>query len=214
MTWEPNHQAISGRLPVQADTVEVTATTPEGVALFKGALAPAEGAATAQTGRPDQAVFEAPPGRVELNLAISADGRDLDTDVRHVEVPALDKAGLILMPAEVFRAFTAREYDALRTASNAPPVASTEFSRAARLLIRIRAYGSGPDRPVVTARLLNLTGQPMRALDRIAGPAGEPNVTQFDLPLSPFPPGDYTIEFLATSQAGQARSLLSIRIVS
>ncbi|HVB37753.1 MAG TPA: VWA domain-containing protein, partial [Vicinamibacterales bacterium] len=212
ITWEPNRAAISQHLPVQADSVEVTATTPGGASIFKGTLGPATGASAAG-GPPDQAAFDAPAGALELSLLIRADGRSLDTDVRHIDVPALNQARLVLTTPEIFRAFNAREYAALRDDANATPAAAAEFSRMARLLIRIRAYAQGTARPVVTARLLNLAGEPMQALTAIPAPAGEEQVTQFDLPLIQFPPGDYTIEFTATGGGTQARTLLPLRII-
>ena len=94
--------------------------------------------------------------------------------------------------------------------ADAPPVASREFSRTERLLIRVPAYGPGQSTATVTATLESATGQPMRALPVISG--STPGVTQFDLPLAPYAPGDYTIALKATSAAGQALENFTITI--
>ncbi|MDE3153478.1 MAG: VWA domain-containing protein [Acidobacteriota bacterium] len=214
VTWEPNRDAVSHYLPVQADRVQLTATTPTGEALFRGPLAPVTGTAGPVPGAPsDRAVFDAPPGPLELSLRIEAGRQALDTDVRHVEVPAFGLGRLVLTPPEVFRTFTGREFDRLRRDPDATPVAAADFSRTARLLIRVHAYADGGAPPVVTATLLNLLGQPMQTLAPIAPPPGDPGVTQFDLPLAQFPPGNYTIAFTATAGHAEARSLLPLRIV-
>ena len=61
------------------------------------------------------------------------------------------------------RARNAREFRTLE-AEAAVPVASREFSRTERLLIRFQAYGPGGADPVVSAKLLGRMGNAMREL--------------------------------------------------
>ena len=80
------------------------------------------------------------------------------------------------------------------------PVASREFSRTERLLIRFRAYGPAGGSPAVSATLLDRVGHAIRALDVTAAPgAGDYTI---DLPLAGFAPGDYAID---VKSAGGAR---------
>ena len=80
----------------------------------------------------------------------------------------------------------------------AVPVASREFSRTERLLIRFRAYGP-PEAPIPPCRRSCSAGRgnAMRELDGIAGPSLPGDDNAIDLPLAGFAAGDYTIEVTA-----------------
>src|SRR5262249_3026093 len=135
---------------------------------------------------------------IEIEMTIEAsDHKVLDSDVREMSVPNLDAGRTVIVEPEVLRMRTARQFVALSQDPDAPPVSSREFSRAERLLIRVRAYGPGNTLTPVSGRLLNAIGQTMRDIPAIAGPAGD--MTQFDLSLAPFAPGEYRVELTATS---------------
>ena len=87
----------------------------------------------------------------------------LDQDVRELSIRDL-KGDVAIGTPEVLRARNAREFRAL-DAEAAVPVASREFSRTERLLIRFPAYGPAGAPPVVSAKLLDRIGHAMRALD-------------------------------------------------
>ncbi len=110
---------------------------------------------------------------------------------------------------EVLRARTAREFRTL-DAKAAVPVASREFSRTERLLIRFRAYAPAGPPPVVSARLLDRMGHAMRPLTVVPAPAAGDNT--IDLPLAGFAPGDYAIELKVISGAREAADRLGFRI--
>jgi hypothetical protein len=82
---------------------------------------------------------------------------------------------------QVLRARNAREFRTL-DAGDAVPVASREFSRTERLLIRFQAYGPGGEPPVVTAKLLSRGGTAMRELT--VAQAATPGDHEIDLPLA------------------------------
>jgi hypothetical protein len=113
---------------------------------------------------------------------------------------------------EVMRARNAREFRTLE-AEAAVPVASREFSRTERLLIRFQAYGPAGARPSLSARLLSRTGQAMRELtvEPASTPDGE---NAIDLPLAGLAAGEYAIEVKAKSAAGDATDRIGFRVTS
>jgi VWFA-related protein len=206
VTWEPG---TAGRgVKSNAARVSLTATKQDGTVLFDGMLAPVRGFDGAAND--SRAEFNAPTGRVQLDMTIlGIHGEKLDTDSRDVEVPAVG-AGTLLLPPLVMATRSAREFRAVTTDEHAPPDPGRQFSRTERLVIRVPAYAAGGEQPHVTARLLNRLGQPVRELDALPGiPA---DVTQFDLPLAPFAPGDYILVLTATGRAGGAEQRIDIRV--
>jgi hypothetical protein len=96
------------------------------------------------------------------------------------------------------------------------PVASRTFSRTERLLIRVPAYGPGSSNPVVTARLLNRRGIPMRQLQRVNAPLPSGTV-QFDVPLASLAPDEYRIELAAANAIGprdEAKEIIAFRVTN
>jgi hypothetical protein len=135
----------------------------------------------------------------------------LDSDVRDIAVRDL-RRGVAIGTPEVFRARTAREFAALDADPTAVPVSSREFSRTERLLIRVPAYSSadgGRDRPTVSAKLLNRSGQTMRVLE-VQPAAG--NMNRIDFPLAGLAIGEYLIEVAAKGRPGETKELIDFRI--
>jgi hypothetical protein len=62
----------------------------------------------------------------------------------------------------------------------------------------------------VSARLVSKLGSAMRDLSVARGPA--PNLFQIDLPLAGLASGGYTVEFVASSPAGEAKDNLAFRV--
>ncbi|MCC7418017.1 MAG: VWA domain-containing protein [Acidobacteria bacterium] len=194
--------------------VSVLAVGPDGEPYFRGRAAgvPA-GAAPGSAGaaaRGARVSFDIPPGTMQLRLSIEGEASQvLDSEVREVEVPDLNGDRVVLGTPEVFKARTLRELDALKTAPDPMPIASREFSRTERLLIRVPAYGPGGAPPALTARLLNRAGAPMSDLAVAAQPAaGAPG--RLELSLAALAPGDYVIEIAA--EGGPAKELIGIRV--
>jgi hypothetical protein len=135
----------------------------------------------------------------------------LDSETRDITVPDLTSPVTTLGTPEVLRARTPREYQQMKADPDAVPVATREFSRSDRLLIRVPAYGPASSEPSTTARLLNRAGQAMMDLPvaRLAMPLGEP---QIELSLASLPPGEYVVEVKATGEGGDAQSLIGFRV--
>ena len=91
----------------------------------------------------------------------------------------------------------------------APPVAAREFSRSERLLIRVPVYSAGTAAEL-SARLVSKAGSMMRQLLVTAGP--ESDVQQIDLSLAGLATGDYLVELLAKSDAGQASDSVAFSV--
>lgn len=207
VTWGPG--GAVGPARSSAARVELKATTKSGTVLFDGLLAPVRIGETADAASPDRAEFNAPPGRVQLDMTIlGIRGEKLDVDARDLEVPAMTGTMPLLLPAILIATQSAREFREVVADANAAPDPSRQFRRTARLVIRVPAYAGGTPLPV-SARLLNRLAQPL--LDIGAMPASG-GVTQFDLPLAPLAPGEYFLQFTVAGPAGPIDQRVSFRI--
>jgi VWFA-related protein len=203
VTWEsgatpPRNQRVASIL--------VKATANDGTVLFENRVG---------AGDVDRATFNAPPGYVALEMAIqSSNGAALDTDYRGISVPNLQVTRPTFATPQVFRTRTARDFVEASQRLDAVPVASRIFSRTERLLIRVPAYGPGTSSPVVTARLLNRRGIPMRSLQVVDAPL-PPGTIQFDLPLASLAPDEYRVELAAANPTGprdEAKEIVPFRV--
>jgi len=211
--WEPA-AIVPGdrtRKPPPARLV-LTATSVDGSVRYQGTVMPTGPAAMDEPPvAPARAVFDVEPGRLRLQMSIQdVTAQVLDQDVRELSIRDL-KGDVALGTLEILRARNAREFRTL-DADAAVPVASREFSRTERLLIRFPAYGpSGADLSV-SARLLSRMGQAMRDL-----PVAEKtpaNERAIDLPLAGLAAGEYMIEVTATSGARNAKDRITFRVTS
>lgn len=188
--------------------VVVTARAADGATLFDGTVhALSSGMSALST-----AAFEARPGRVRVQMSIQdASARELDTDVRDVVVSAFSSA-VVLGTPRVFRARTAREFNALAGDPAAAPHASRTFARTERLLIRVPIHTtSAAAAPVVSAALVTRAGHVMRALPSLQTSVGSFVTT--DLPLAGLAAGEYSVRWLVSSGADEARETVSFRVI-
>jgi VWFA-related protein len=206
VTWEPG-QNVVGTGRSNATRAALKATTKDGKVLFEGTLSPMR--AGGATDRGDRAEFDAPAGRVQLDMTIlSMSGQKLDYDARDLEVPMMKGAVPLLLPAVVISTQSAREFRAVTTDVDASPDPSRQFRRTDRLVIRVPAYAEGA--PVrVTGRLLNRLAQPIRDLDELPDAGG---ITQFDLPLASLAPGEYYLQFSVPGPGGPVDQRIQFKI--
>jgi VWFA-related protein len=210
VTWEPGH-GLGGATRSNAARVTVKATIRDGGQLFNGTLDPVRGIGEA-IGAADRAEFDAPAGVVQLDMSILGErGEQLDTDARDVEVPDLKPRRTLLLPPVLLATRSAREFRVASSEVDASPDPSREFRRTDRLLIRVPALSGATEPPRVTAQLLNRTGQKLWDLVIVPGDAGA-GVSQFDLPLAPLAPGDYLLQFTATSEAEPVEQRVSFKV--
>ena len=186
------------------NSVAFSAINFEGVRLHDAAVERQGGEAGARTS------FQASPGPIQVTMTITdAKGKLLDTEVRYLDVPKLDAKGPMITAVEVLRTRTLREFVERQTQPDVMPAETRNFDRQDRLIVRVRALGSG-DSPVVSARLLNTRGQPMRELHALPAVEG---ISQFELQLAPYARGDYHIEIRATDGSATTSQLLTFRLV-
>ena len=224
--WEPIPRAPGDRredreVPVR---VSLLAASQDGaVSYFRGrvpdvALASARPAAAAAApggtspATPSRVSFDAKPGKMELRVSVEgAAAQVLDSEMREIAVPDLTAPVTHLGTAEVLKARTMREYQALKADPDAVPVASREFSRTDRLLIRVPAYGAGDTTPAISVHLLNREGQPMMELPAVAVPAPS-HALQVELPLAGLAPGEYLVEVKPADGDDASRQLVGFRV--
>lgn len=214
VVWEPAGRVPGDRNRRSAARVQLLAKAPDGQILFDGPLQPTGPAAMDEQGvTPSRAVFDAPPGRLRLQMSIQdMTAQVLDSDVRDFVVPDLQKKPVVIGTPEILRARNARDFRRI-DADAAVPVASREFSRAERLLIRFPVYGPDGAAPSLTARLLNRMGQTMREL-AVAPPSTPTGSNEIDLPLAGLANGEYLVELVVTSSAGEAKDRVNFRVTS
>ena len=91
VTWEPGRGSAGSNAKSPAFSVTLKATTKEGKVLYDGTLAAdAQRRSRAADVPADRAEFDAPVGRVQLDMTIFGErGEKLDIDARDLEVPNL-----------------------------------------------------------------------------------------------------------------------------
>jgi hypothetical protein len=163
---------------------------------------------------PQRLVFDAPPGKIELRMTVEAagSGGTLDSEIRDITVPDFTAPQVALSTPRVYRARTAREFQALVADAAAVPQPGREFSRTERLLIRFDAYGPGSEKPAVTAVLMNRAGQKMSDIQ--IAPAAAGAMHQIDLGLNSIPSGEYLVEITAKNGDGEVKELVPFRLGS
>lgn len=210
--WEPAARLTGERNRRVPYRIVLTALAPDNSVLFEGVVMPTgPGLLDDSPIASSRAVFEAPPGRVRLRMAIQDAAQQLlDTDVRSVAVRDF-RSGVTIATPEVMRARNAREFRSLDT-ELAVPVSSREFSRTERLMIRVRAYGPVDTPVTLSARLLSRMGA-MRELP-VTPAAGASGMSAIDVPLAGLAVGEYLIEVSATSTAGEAKDVIDFRVTT
>ena len=212
-TWTPSTAPVSTRTrPARRpDVVALKVTTPTGTVLFDGEVGPAH-PGNASGVRPDSAVFQAMPGRLQFDLTIlQADGSKVDVAMQDFEVPNVRGANPVILPPQLLSAASAREFRDISADTNAAPLPGREFRRTEHLLLRVPTFEPGGNVVQVSAKLVNRVGAVVADLVPMPDEAGR-TLKQFELPLSSFAPGEYSIEVAARSDAGIARELIRFRI--
>ena len=211
--WEPAARVPGDRGRLIASRLVLTALDKDGAVLFDGPVSPTGPATIEELGNvPARAVFDAPAGRIRLRMAIQdAAAQVIDHDVRDLSVRDL-RGDVVIGTAQVLRARNAREFRSLDDAA-AVPVASREFSRTERLLLRVPIYAASDEPPSVSARLLNRSGQAMRQLT-VSTSAKPSRFGEIDVPLAGLAAGEYIVEVVAITSSGQAKDRITFRVIS
>ena len=209
--WEPAPRVPGERNPPPPlAQIGLSVMTMDGSPVYKGIVLPATAGESDALSGQARASFVSPSGRLVVQMAIEdVTSRVVDHDVRDLLVKGFPGPVSMGSP-EVMRARTAREYDALAADPEATPVATRQFSRAERLLIRIPVFSTG-ERPAVSARLVTSFGSAMRDLVVTPTPS-RPNEYQVDVPLAGLANGSYTVEWTARTAEGDVRDRVAFRV--
>jgi VWFA-related protein len=202
----PDRPYFRGRIP------EVAFASSDGSAALAASAASPVTSAASPTREPSQVTFEADPGRLQLSISVEGGGaRVIDSAMSEITVPDLTAPQVALSTPRVLRARNAFEFRSLVSNPDSVPIASRDFRRTDRLLVRFETYGPGETRPLAEARLLNRTGQRMSDLP-VTMPS--PDSCQIDLPLASLAPGEYLIEITARDGESSAAAVIPIRLTS
>jgi hypothetical protein len=213
-TWTPKAAGTPSRAKAlaRADIVGLKVTASTGVVLFEGEVAPARPGKTSTGLRPDSAVFETTPGRLQFDLSIlTADGSKVDFGAQDIEVPAVRGVTPVIFPPQLMSAGSAREFRDISTDASAAPLPGREFRRTERLVLRVPTYEPGGNAVEVSAKLINRVGAKLADLTPMPEES-RPTLSQFDLPLAQFAPGEYSIEVAVSSDGGSAREIIRFKI--
>ena len=213
LIWEPLAAPAGTTRREQAGRVSLQAANAAGQLIYRGAM-PEQASPPASGSGPQRLTFEVPPGRLELRLTVqdAGNGGTLDQETRTLEVPDLTAPQAAISTPRVFRARTVREFQTLAADAAVTPVASREFSRTERLLVRFDAYAPGGEQVQPTAVLLNRAGVKMSDVPITAAEAG--GTHQINLSLASIPAGEYLIEIAVKSATGEAKELVPFRVGS
>ena len=215
--WEPL-PTVPGVRRDPAGRVSLLAATDNGDLVFRGrspdaalaSTAPVSTPAATAAAGPQRIVFDAAPGSIELRMSVEGTGGGgvLDQEVRKIVVPDFTSPEAVMSTPRVHRARNAREVQLLVADAAAVPVATREFSRTDRLLIRFDLYGGA----AATAVLMNRGGQKMS--DLTVTPAASGGSHQIDMGLNAVAAGEYLVEITAKGATGEVKELLAVRITS
>jgi len=208
-TWTPTGRPAPGARTGRAELIALKVSTPAGQVLFEGEVAPVQSSVAAH--RADSAVFETSPGRLQFDMTIfRADGSRLDTGTDDIDIPEVKSGPPVILQPQLFRAGSALEFRALLADAKAAPIPGREFRRTEHLMLRVPAFDPSGSPVRVSAKLTNTVGTTLLELPPSGQPSG--SVSQFDLVLARFAPGEYAFELAAESGSGKSRQLVRFRI--
>lgn len=207
--WEPSPRTPGDRTRTMVpSSIDLSITTLDGQPVFAGTVRAAMAGLT-PTDDSTRASFDAPAGRLLVQMSIrDISSKVMDRDVRDLVVGGFP-GPVSLGTAEVLRARSVREQRANAANPHTTPVASRQFSRSERLLVRVPVVAAAP--PVVSARLVSAFGGVMTNATATQVP-GREGFYQFELPLASYATGAYSVQISATTVDGTATDSLSIRI--
>jgi hypothetical protein len=210
-TWVPAPASPLVKQIVRPEVVALKVSTVSGTVLFEGEVASAHAGAVG-TQRPDSAVFEALPGRLQFDYSVlRADGSKLDTGAQDFDIPEMVKGPPVILPPQLFRAASAREFREISADAAAAPLPGRDFRRTDHLLVRVPTYDPAGGRVQVSVKLMNRVGTMLVELAPVVASQSD-RLSQFDLSLARFAPGEYSLELAAQSESGTARQLIRFRI--
>ena len=153
--------------------------------------------------------FDADAGALEVKIVLAdREGKTIDRETRVIDVPDFAGGAAALGTPRFYRARTLREFQALAADADAIPIATRDFARTDRLLIRFDAYAPEGEPASPSAAILSRAGRKMFDVQVPACREGASH--QIDLALGPLPAGEYLLEVVAAPTG--PRQLAAFRI--
>jgi hypothetical protein len=112
--------------------------------------------------QPQHVSFDVTPGPIELRITVAdREGQTIDRETRAIDVPDYPIGSAGLGTPQFYRARTPREFQALAADTQAIPMATRDFSRTDRVLIRFDAYAPEGEPSLPGAAILSRAGRRM-----------------------------------------------------
>ena len=201
VVWEATAGAGTSRVNAAAN-VTITAMRSGAGTIFENP--PADLAAASH-----RVSFDVAPGSLEVKIVLAdREGNIIDRETRSIDVPEYAGQAAALGTPRFYRPRTPREFQTLTADAEAIPVATRDFARTDRLLIRVDAYAPGDEARSPSAAILSRAGRKMFDVPVMPATAGASH--QIDLTLSPLPPGEYLLEVVAAPSG--PRQLAAFRV--
>jgi VWFA-related protein len=173
----------------QSATLTIAATRPGAGTLFESQPVEIKPGMS-----PQRLSFEAAAGPVEVRITVAdREGNTMDRETRVIDVPDYGGTAVAVGTPRFYRPRTLREFQTLAADADAMPVATRDFARTDRLLIRFDAYAAGGGTAAPSAAILSRAGRKMFDV-QIAPAAAAGASHQIDLTLGSLPAGEYLLE--------------------
>jgi VWFA-related protein len=183
----------------------VTATRPRAETVFESPSVELR-----PTTPPQRVAFDADAGPLEVKIILAdQEGKTIDRETRTIDVPDFSGREAALGTPRFYRPRTLRDFQTLAADAEAMPVATRDFARTDRLLIRFDAFGPDGEPSAPAASILSRAGRKMFDV-QVARAAAAGASHQIDLALSPLPAGEYLLEIAAAPEG--PRELAAFRI--
>ena len=160
---------------------------------------------------PQRVSFDADAGALDVKIVLAdREGKTIDRETRAIDVPDYSGGAAALGTPRFHRPRTLREFQTLTADADAIPVATRDFARTDRLLIRFDAFGSGGEPVAPTAAILSRAGRKMFDVQVVPLDVSGCLTSDRSQPSGPLPTGEYLLE-IAAAPAGP-RQLAAFRI--
>jgi VWFA-related protein len=160
---------------------------------------------------PQRVSFDTGAGSLEVKIVLAdQEGRTIDRETRTIDVPDFSGSEVALGTPRFHRPRTLRDFQTLAADADAVPLATREFARTDRLLIRFDARGPGGGPASPAAAILSRAGRKMFDV-QVAPSVAEGASHQIDLALSPLPAGEYLLEIAGSPEGPRELSAFRIR---
>ena len=201
-------ESSDGPLPARLTVEPLDATSLESI----GDLRSLVSAPTITADSPSTATFDMRQGtRFVLRFtAVGDDDEVVDQWTQPITVPGLVRDGLIVSTPRLFRARTPFEARAITSGTDRAPSATRRFSARDRVFVEVEGRRTGGEETVVTAQLLNSSGQ---ALVDLPVPALVNGKARLSLPIASLAPSTYVLRLTTRAGDREVQDRIAFQVV-